>query len=88
MYLWLQMRYRCITNCQNMFCIGVEQVIADLTMEIDEALCALEKSFPVANMVMMLHLLRHLPQQILEFGPLQVTWMFYWESFIGAIKGA
>ena len=27
-------------------------------------------------------------QQILEFGPLQETWMFYWENFIGAIKGA
>ena len=62
------------------------QVLHALQLEVDEALCACEKAFPVANMVVMFHLLRHLPTQIEQFGPLQETWMFYWENYIAIIK--
>ena len=38
------------------------QVLHALQVEVDEALCACEKAaFPVANMVVMFHLLCHLP---------------------------
>ena len=40
------------------------QVLHALQVEVDEALCACEKAFPVAAMVVMFHLLRHLPAQI------------------------
>jgi hypothetical protein len=35
----------------------------------------------------MFHLLRHMPQQIFEYGPVRENWMFSTESLFGVEKG-
>lgn len=53
-----------------------------------EAMCWMEAYWPVDDQTSQLHLILHLPQQIIrEFGPLQESWMFPYKGFIGILKG-
>ena len=64
-----------------------EQALDALEVEVIEALCWMEAYWPVDDQTSQLHLILHLPQQIREFGPLQESWMFPFEGFIGILKG-
>lgn len=58
-----------------------------LELEVIEALCRMEAHLPADDQTSQLHLMIHLVQQIREMGPMQETHMFYFENFIGVLKG-
>ena len=62
------------------------QSLVKLEVQVHEALALLETSIPRAELVMMIHLMGHLPHQIQKFGPLRHSWMFPLESFFGVLK--
>ncbi|XP_050387917.1 uncharacterized protein LOC126804334 [Argentina anserina] len=49
-------------------------------------LCKLERVFPPAFFVIMIHLMVHLPEQILLSGPVHCTWMYPQERQLGQYK--
>lgn len=51
-----------------------------------EALCCFEQDFPRSEMLLSLHSMCHLVQQIREYGPLRDLWMFPFESYNGLVK--
>ncbi|XP_050386341.1 uncharacterized protein LOC126802710 [Argentina anserina] len=58
-----------------------------LKEEIVYILCKLERIFPPAFFDIMVHLMVHLPDQVLLTGPVHYTWMFPIERQLGDYKG-
>ncbi len=50
--------------------------------EIIMILCKLERIFPPAFFTIMVHLMIHLPDQVLLTGPVHFTWMFPMERYV------
>ncbi|KAL0029727.1 hypothetical protein WJX79_005341 [Trebouxia sp. C0005] len=51
-----------------------------------EAICYFERDFPRSEMLLSLHSMCHLVQQIREYGPLRDLWMFPFESYNRLVK--
>ncbi|CAM8918515.1 unnamed protein product [Rhodiola kirilowii] len=49
-------------------------------------LCKLEMVFPPAFFTIMVHLLIHLPEQVLLKGPVHYSWMYHIERQLGEYK--
>ncbi|XP_050378308.1 uncharacterized protein LOC126795524 [Argentina anserina] len=58
-----------------------------LKEEIVYILCKLERIFPPAFFDIMVHLMVHLPDQVLLTGPVHYTWIFPIERQLGVYKG-
>jgi len=65
-----------------------QQELAALEVQTHQALALLEATIPRSEMVIMIHLMGHLPHQILKFGPIRQHWMYPLESFFGVLKGS
>lgn len=62
------------------------QDMAALEVRVAEALVLLESAIPCSEMVIVMHLMGHLPRQIRLFGPLRTHWTYPLESFFGVLK--
>ena len=62
------------------------QVLAQLQLQLDEALALIARELPPSECTLQLHVLRHMPAQLLLFGPMRATWMFGFESCNGDLK--
>ena len=58
-----------------------KQDVKDMKNEIVLILCKLERIFPPAFFTIMVHLMIHLPDQVLLTGPVHFTWMFPMERY-------
>ncbi len=56
--------------------------VEDMKEEIVLILCKLERIFPPAFFTIMVHLMIHLPEQVLLTGPVHFTWMFPMERYV------
>jgi len=64
------------------------QELAVLEVQTHQALALLEATIPRSEMVIMImiHVMGHLPHQIRKFGPIRQHWMYPLESFFGVRK--
>ncbi|XP_074378004.1 uncharacterized protein LOC141719504 [Apium graveolens] len=60
--------------------------IEELKQGIFIILCKLEKIFPMSFLTIMVHLCVHLPDQVLQGGPVAPRWMFGTERHMGLFK--
>ncbi|KAL9669204.1 hypothetical protein QQ045_006747 [Rhodiola kirilowii] len=60
--------------------------VRHMKLEIVQILCQLERIFPPAFFTIMVHLMVHLPDQILFKGPVHYSWMYPIERQLGKYK--
>ncbi|CAM8921952.1 unnamed protein product [Rhodiola kirilowii] len=68
--------------CKELMAEDVTQMKADIVI----ILCKLEMVFPPSFFTIMVHLLIHLPEQVLLKGPVHYSWMFPIERQLGEYK--
>ncbi|MCF7511999.1 DUF4218 domain-containing protein, partial [Vibrio sp. D54] len=60
--------------------------VVELQQQIVHIICKLERIFPPAFFDIMIHLMIHLPEQVLISGPVQYTWMYPQERYVQLIN--
>ncbi|CAM8940949.1 unnamed protein product [Rhodiola kirilowii] len=63
-----------------------KEKVRHMKLEVVQILCQLERVFPPAFFTIMVHLMVHLPDQILFKGPVHYSWMYPMERQLGKYK--
>ncbi|CAM8989958.1 unnamed protein product [Rhodiola kirilowii] len=62
---------------------SVKEEVNSMNLEIVKIMCQLERIFPPTFFTIMVHLMIHLPDQILLKGPVHYSWMYPMERQLG-----